>query len=82
MIACISIALVVWLIIVLIFYRKINYAFKSTPARLLGRTIIMNSAYLIVATAAVASLLVPSAMVIADSVCHLTFAVLAYQYFW
>lgn len=81
MIGCISIALVLWLLIGLIYFRKINYILRSTPKQLVERTLLMNSAYPIVATASVASLLVPSAMVIGDSVCHLTFAMLGYQFF-
>lgn len=82
MIASISVALVLWLIIAIIFYCKINYVLRNTPKQLIERTLLMNSAYIIVATACVASLLVPSAMVIGDSVCHLTFAMLGYQFFW
>lgn len=54
----------------------------NTPRQFKARTLLLNSAYPLVAVAAVISILVPKAIVLCDTICHLTFAVLAYQFYW
>lgn len=55
---------------------------KNTPKKYLSRSLALVSAYPVIGAAAVTSCFIPRASVLCDSICHLTFAVLAYQYFW
>lgn len=81
-ICAIAAALVLFLVILVVFYRQVNYVMSNTPRKFKGRTLLMNTAYPLVGMACVISILVPKAIVFCDTICHFTFVVLAYQFYW
>ncbi|XP_059622913.1 organic solute transporter alpha-like protein [Phlebotomus argentipes] len=68
-----------FLVTLTIFYRNLNKLVRRTPKDFLARTLMLCGIYQIVSAAAFVSILVPRAILLCDTVAHLTFAFCTYQ---
>ncbi|GAB0090720.1 Organic solute transporter alpha-like protein [Sergentomyia squamirostris] len=68
-----------FLLTVFIYYRNLNNLVRRTPKEFLARTLLLCAIYQIVSAVAFVSILVPRAILLCDTVAHLTFAFCTYQ---
>ncbi|XP_055692219.1 organic solute transporter alpha-like protein [Lutzomyia longipalpis] len=70
---------VLFLATLTIYYRNLKKLVRRTPKSFLARTLLLCGIYQIVSAAAFVSILVPRAILLCDTVAHLTFSFCTYQ---
>lgn len=81
MLCAIVVGALLLLVIGYLFIRQMPFILRHTPAKYLGRTLMLCGVYPIIGSAALVSLIALRASVFCDSVCHFAFLLCAYQYF-
>lgn len=82
MIIVIVVAFVLFSIILGMFLRQVPMIIRNTPTNFLARTMTLVGIYPVVGMAALTSVLVPKAIIFCDTICHISFTICAYQFFW